>query len=136
MSNIRILKQRRVNMRTNRGNNKNSGIYEVNIEQGMPTVETAMKYVEQAFSRAKAYGYPAIKFIHGYGSGGSGGKIKTAVHRELGKYKNTGKIREFAAGENFTPFDPATQRIIAAYPDITRDSDYLRTNQGITIVLI
>jgi hypothetical protein len=95
-----------------------------------------MKYVEQAISRAKAYGYPVIKLIHGYGSSGTGGKIKTAVQRELGKYKNTGRIREYVVGENFTPFDSATQRIIAAYPDVTRDSDYLKTNQGITIVLM
>ena len=122
-------------MRTNK-NNKNSKIYEVNIEQGYPTVDTAMKYIEQAFSRAKAYGYPVIKLIHGYGSSGSGGKIKTAFHRELNKYKAAGKIREFASGENFTPFDSATQRMIAAYPDITRDSDYLKTNQGITVILI
>ena len=122
-------------MRTNKNNNKNSKIYEVNIEQGMPTVDTAMRYVEQAISRAKAYGYPVLKLIHGYGSSGTGGKIKTAVQRELGKYKNTGKIREFVAGDNFTPFDSATQRIIAAYPDVTRDRDYLKTNQGITIVL-
>ena len=123
-------------MRTNKNNNKNSKIYEVNIEQGMPTVDTAMKYVGQAFSRAKAYGYPVIKLIHGYGSSGSGGKIRTAVQRELNKYKSSGKIREFVAGDNFTPFDSATQRIIAAYPDVTRDSDYLKTNQGITIVLM
>jgi len=119
-----------------RTNNNNSKIYEVNIKQGMPTVDTAMKYVEQAFSRAKAYGYPVVKLIHGYGSSGSGGKIKTAVHKELGKYKNAGKIREFVAGENFTLFDPATQRIIAAYPEIARDSDYLKANQGITVILI
>ena len=119
-----------------RTDNKNSKIYEVNIEQGMPVVDTALKYLEQAVSRAKAYGYPVIKLIHGYGSSGSGGKIRTAVQRELGKYKSAGRIREFAAGENFTPFDAATQRIIAAYPDITRDKDYLKTNQGITIILI
>jgi hypothetical protein len=95
-----------------------------------------MKYLEQAISRAKAYGYPAVKLIHGYGSGGSGGKIKATVQKELNKYKGAGKIREFTAGENFSPFDPATQRIIAAYPDITRDSDYFKTNQGITIILM
>ena len=79
----------------NKNNNKNSKIYEVNIEQGMPTVDTAMRYVEQAISRAKAYGYPVVKFIHGYGSSGTGGKIRTAVQRELNKYKSSGKIREF-----------------------------------------
>jgi len=123
-------------MKNNRNNIGKTQIYEVNLEQGYPTVDTAMKYFEQAFSRAKAYGYPVIKFIHGYGSNGSGGKIRTAVHKELSKYRNARKIREFAAGENFTPFDVATQRIIAVYPDITRDRDYLKTNQGITIVLI
>ena len=123
-------------MKTNRSNNKKSNIYEVNLEQGRPTVDMAMKYLEQALSRAKAYGYPVIKLIHGYGSSGSGGKIRTAVQRELNKYKSAGRICEFAAGENFTPFDPATQRIIAAYPEITHDNDYLKTNQGITIVLM
>ena len=125
-----------ITMRNKSNNNKNSKIYEVNLEQGRPTVDTAIKYLEHALSRAKAYGYPAIKLIHGYGSSGSGGKIKTAVHRELNRYKNAGKIREFAAGENFSPFDSATQRIITICYDITRDSDYFKTNQGITIVLI
>lgn len=123
-------------MGTNKNNNGKSKIYEVNLEQGYPVVDTAMKYFEQALPRAKAYGYTAIKLIHGYGSGGSGGKIKSAVQKELNRYKNTGKIREFVAGENFSPFDSATQRIIGAYPDIIRDRDYLKTNQGITIVLI
>jgi hypothetical protein len=122
--------------RINRGNNNKSKIYEVNIEQGYPTVDIAIKYVEQSVIRAKTYGYSVLKLIHGYGSSGIGGKIKPAVQIELNKYKNMGKIREFTVGENFSPFDSATQRIIAAYPDITRDKDYLKTNQGITIVLI
>jgi hypothetical protein len=102
----------------------------------MPTVDVAMRHLEQALSRAKSYGYPVLKLVHGYGSSGTGGKIKTAVQRELGKYKTAGKIKEFVAGDNFTPFDSATQRIITACPDITCDSDYLKTNQGITIVLM
>ena len=121
------------------GNNRKikiSKIYEVNIEQGYPTVDIALKYLEHGISRAKAYGYPVIKLIHGYGSNGTGGKIKTAVQKELGRYKTSGKIREFAVGENFSPFDSATQRITAAYPDISRDKDYSKTNHGITIVLV
>jgi hypothetical protein len=117
-------------------NNKKSEIYEVNLEDGYPTVAVALKYVEHAFSRAKAYKYPAVKLIHGYGSSGNGGKIKIAVQKELARYKSAGKIREFTAGENFSPFDATTQRIIAAYPDITHDSDYFRTNPGITVVLM
>ena len=108
----------------------------MNLEQGYPTVDTAIKYFEHGLSRAKAYGYPVIKLIHGYGSSGSGGKIRTAVRKELEKQKNAGKIREFVAGENFSMFDAATQRIIAAHADVTRDSDYAKTTQGITIILI
>lgn len=123
-------------MKINRKNTVKLKIYEVNLEQGYPTVDTALKYLEQALSRAKAYGYTAIKLIHGYGSSGIGGKLRNAVHRELNRYKNTGKIREFAAGENFSPFDSVTQRMIAAYPDIIRDPDYFKTNHGITVILI
>jgi hypothetical protein len=122
-------------MRVNR-NNAKSKIYEVNIKDGLPTVDVALRHVEQALSRAKSYGYIIIKLIHGYGSSGSGGKIKTAVQRELAKYKSAGRIKEFVAGDNFTMFDSATQRIIAACPDITRDLDYSKTNQGITVVLM
>lgn len=46
------------------------------------------------------------------------------------------EIREFAAGENFSPFDSTTQRMIAAYSDIVRDPDYFKMNHGITVVLI
>ena len=35
---------RGANMKTNRFNNKNSRIYEVNIEQGMPTVDYQFQY--------------------------------------------------------------------------------------------
>ena len=120
----------------NRANSKQSAIHEVNLEDGRPAVDTAMKYFEHGLARAKSYGYPVIKLIHGYGSSGSGGKIRTAVRKELGLYKSAGKIREFAAGENLSMFDSATQRIIAAYPDVTRDINYSRGNHGITIVLI
>ena len=119
-----------------RVNRKKSQIHEVNLEQGYPTVDMALKYFEHGLSRAKAYGYPMVKLIHGYGSSGGSSKIKTAVRKELDRYKNAGKIREFAAGENFSPFDSATQRILAACPDITRDSDYAKGNHGITVVLI
>jgi len=122
--------------RKNRGNSNQSKIHEINLEQGRPTVDVAMKYLEHGLARAKSYGYTVIKLIHGYGSSGSGGKIKTATRKELEKHKAAGKICEFVAGENFSMFDAATQRIIAACPDITRDSDYSRGNHGITIVLI
>ena len=115
---------------------KTSKTYEANLERGYPTVDAAMKSFEQALAQARAYGYKIVKFIHGYGSNGSGGKIKEAVLKELARCKSAGKIREFVAGENFSSFDSATQRIIAAYPNITKDKDYSKANDGITIVLI
>ena len=61
---------------------------EVNIKSDMPTVAEAEKRLEAAISSGKKLGSGAVKIIHGYGSGGKGGKIRIAVRKkasEMGK---------------------------------------------------
>ena len=55
----------------------------VNLEQGKPKVEQAIARMNQAVFSARASGTKVIKLIHGYGSSGKGGVIRTAVYREL-----------------------------------------------------
>lgn len=49
-------------------------------------------------------GCHALKVIHGYGSTGQGGAIKTACLKLCADRKRTGVIRHFVRGEDFTPF--------------------------------
>jgi len=108
----------------------------VNLEAGMPTVENARIKLDQALRTAKARRTAALKIIHGYGSTGKGGAIKRDVQQFLAQKKRAGQIKGYVAGENFSPFSAQARELIDRCPQLTRDSDYSRGNDGITIVLL
>lgn len=108
----------------------------INIESGMPTVDVARSRLSQGLRNAKAMRYKAAKIIHGYGSSGKGGAIKTDVQRTLQQKLEAGQIKAYVKGEDFSPFDASARRILAACPQMARDPDYNRQNHGVTIVLL
>ena len=112
------------------------GCYEVNIKEGMPTVEAARIRLDQALRTAKARRYPAVKIIHGYGSSGKGGAIKRDVQAFLAQKKRGGAISGFVGGEDFSPFSADSRAITDRLPQLKNDKDYSRGNDGITIVLL
>lgn len=112
------------------------GLTIINLEAGMPTVETARQKLEQAIRTARARRTAALKIIHGYGSSGKGGAIKRDVQQVLARKQRAGEIRGYVAGENFSPFDASARMIIDKCPELRRDNDYSNGNDGITIVLV
>lgn len=108
----------------------------VNLEQGMPTVEMARNRLNNALQTARMQGDKAIKIIHGYGSSGKGGAIKADVHKNLAQKLRSGAIKSYVKGEDFSPFSEVSRQITAKCPDLTKDKDYSRGNDGITIVLL
>lgn len=112
------------------------GCVTINLEQGMPTVEAARIKLEQAIRTARARRVATLKIIHGYGSSGKGGAIKRDVQRVLAGKLRSGEIRGYVPGERFSPFDPAARAIIDKSPELRRDGDYSRGNDGITIILL
>ncbi|MEG0753920.1 MAG: Smr/MutS family protein [Angelakisella sp.] len=108
----------------------------VNLESGMPGVETAMIQLRQSLLTAKSRRTKVIKLIHGYGSSGRGGVIRTAVRSELARRKQSGQIKEYVTGEEFSPFYENARLAVEAEPELRKDLDYARTNQGITIVVL
>lgn len=108
----------------------------VNLEQGMPTVEIAKSRLNQALRTAKANRTPVVKLIHGYGSSGKGGTIRWGILRELEARQQQGQIRLVIRGDEFSPFYESARRAIDLYPELRKDRDYTKTNQGITVVII
>lgn len=108
----------------------------VNLELGRPTAQLALIQLKQSLASARARGTATIKLIHGYGSSGKGGAIKGAVHRELALLKSSGKIKEYVPGDEFSPFYANARRALELDPQLRKDMDYTRTNQGITIVVL
>ncbi len=108
----------------------------INLEQGMPTVDQALRRLTGELVRARAHGAKVIKLIHGYGSTGVGGKLRIGIRAELASRKRRGEIKEAVPGENWSIFDEVARRILDAHPDLNRDKDFERGNAGITIILL
>lgn len=113
------------------------GFYkEVNIKMDLPAVNEAIERIKQNIHNGKALGAGAIKIIHGYGSGGSGGKIRIATRKFLTEQKSGGSITDYIEGESFSIFDSATLAAFRRCPELRGDSDLEKHNNGMTIVVM
>ena len=102
----------------------------------MPTVDDAIKRITYNIKTAPALGVTAIKIVHGYGSSGKGGAIRTQARKYLDRQKTRGQIKEYIAGEDFSIFNEATRNAFTVCDELRRDSDIERHNNGITIVIL
>ncbi|NLT62856.1 MAG: Smr/MutS family protein [Clostridiales bacterium] len=109
---------------------------EVNIKIDMPTASDAVKRVTYNIRNGKSMGFTAIKIIHGYGSTGKGGKIRTETRRYLAQQKDKCMIKDFIPGESFSIFDETTRSAFMVCDELRRDSDLDRSNNGVTIVIL
>ena len=85
---------------------------------------------------ASAFGVTAIKIIHGFGSSGKGGSIRTEARKYLDRQKARGQIKYFIIGEDFSIFDETTRNAFKICDELRRDRDLERHNNGITIVIL
>lgn len=108
----------------------------VNLEKGMPTVEEARKRLINEIETARKQGVTALKVIHGYGSSGTGGKLRTAIQKSLVERRNKKQIRACVFGEKWSIFNPEAIKVLDECEELSRDSDLGNCNEGITIVLL
>ena len=71
----------------------------VNLERGHPTVEVALRRFDQALDQARAKGSDYLALIHGYGSTGRGGAIKSALVDHLQVLRNRTVLGSGLPGE-------------------------------------
>jgi len=102
----------------------------------MPVVDVAIKRITFQIWSCKASGAAAVKIIHGYGSTGKGGKIRTAARQYLAAQKNQKLIRDYIAGEDFSIFNEATRRAFTLCDELRSNHDLDQYNNGITIVVL
>ena len=111
-------------------------VFEVNIKSDMPTSAVAVDRVREQIKIAKKLKYGAVKIIHGYGSTGKGGKIRTSVRAYLENETQEGHIAGYITGENFSIFDSNTRNAFLRCGGLRTDHDLDRHNNGITIILL
>lgn len=107
----------------------------VNLELGMPQVSAALQRLNGELYTSRRMGVAVTKLIHGYGSSGTGGKIRLAVRRELAEQQAKGEITAFIPGESFSIFDETTRRAMGRCDALRQDRDLDRYNNGVTFVV-
>ena len=109
-------------------------VRELNLEQGRPTVDQALGWLAAELEAARKMNTPLMKLIHGYGSSGKGGRIRTASRRYLEEAAAQGRITTYLPGERFSIFDETARRAMQRYPQLWQDRDLDAENRGVTFV--
>lgn len=109
---------------------------EINLEQGMPYASDAVRRLTFEVHHSRELGCTALKIIHGYGSSGRGGKIRLAARERLAFLQKKRKIRYFIPGEKFSIFEADTLSAFQVCPDLRKDRDLERANNGVTFIVL
>ncbi len=109
---------------------------EIDLERGMPYAADAVKRLTFEVHHSKDLGCTILKIIHGYGSTGKGGKIRIAARERLAFLQKKREIRGFIPGERFSIFDEETRKALQLCPELRRDHDLERANNGVTFILL
>ena len=118
------------------GEKGRSLLREVNLEAGKPIVGQAIRRLTFEISHSRSLGCTVLKIIHGYGSSGTGGRIRTESRKYLARLKSQGKIRGFIPGEAFSIFEEDTRQAFLRCTDLRQDRDLDRYNNGVTFILL
>ena len=110
-------------------------IWEVNLELGRPSADEALRRLEHELAAKRHLRAKAMKIIHGYGSSGKGGRIRTASRKYLRAAQEQGRIYAVLPGERLTIFDEEARRLMARCPALRDACDRERYNCGVTFVI-
>ncbi len=77
--------------------------------------------------------FRVLKIIHGHGSGGQGGTLKTVVQNWA--FKNKSRIKLIIEGINLSPFNPDVQRLCSEC-NLQPSKDVGESNKGITLIWV
>ena len=109
---------------------------EVNLELGHPATNDAIRRLTFEISRSRTIGDAVLKIIHGYGSSGTGGRIRLEARNYLSRLKAQGAIYGFIPGERFSIFDADTLAAFRLCGELRQDRDLEHSNNGVTFIIM
>ena len=108
-------------------------VTELNLEYGNPSVAEALSKMENSLLTLKKQGFKAVIVIHGYGSSGTGGSIRTAVRKRLGNTALSGVVRSFTGGEQWVN---RKKEILSFCKVLGNYERRISGNEGVTVVTL
>ena len=109
-------------------------VYTVNIESGLPPVEEGLERLKTGLLLARHNGAKIVRVIHGYGSGGTGGKLREACRAFLRQAKAARQIKDFVPGEEYGGSGGSGQGLIKRCAALRHSERSDCGNPGITLV--
>jgi Smr domain. len=109
---------------------------QVNLKHGMPLVQHALDRLESAIRQNADERCKVLTLIHGYGSSGTGGAIKTAVQHQLQFLRHQGRIEAIIPGEHFEGRSGRGRQLLRRFPFLAAHRDLNRANPGVTLVVL
>ncbi len=106
----------------------------IKLKENNPTVDEAMQRLSIEIVTARKRNMKVIKIIHGYGSSGVGGAIKTALLIRLRTLKNEAKIKTYVTGEEHNEFAGSRNYLLNKYSELKETWIEDRGNPGITFI--
>lgn len=108
----------------------------VNLELGLPSVQEGCRRLEAELLQARQDGIQVLRIIHGWGSGGSGGKLREACRAVLNRKMAEGRIKLFLRGEEYSRAQIAGREQLEHYLELQKYERGDSGNPGITIIIL
>ncbi len=108
----------------------------VNLEAGRPVAEVALKKLNELIEDSIRNDVKVLTIIHGYGSSGKGGVIRSECRKVLDFLKSKGAINDYVAGEDFNRRSGPVRALLQRYPQLASDKHLNKGNRGISLVIL
>lgn len=107
-------------------------VKEINLEEGMTTVDDALMYLKSEVANAKLSKVKCLYINHVYGSSGREGAIRTKARQWLNAHVRNGKIKAVINGEDFQVTNLKALEMKNKFLEL--EQLFRVTNHGVTIV--
>lgn len=108
----------------------------INLEQGRPLVETAMKKLELELGVARSENVRVVTLIHGYGSSGKGGTIRVECRKMLGHLVQQKRLNSYISGEEFDKRSGPGKALLRRFPGLAQSCHSDFNNPGVSIAIL
>lgn len=99
-------------------------------------MEVALNRCREVINDAILNKISVVTLIHGYGSSGKGGAIRSECRKTLEYMKSKKIISDYIPGEDFHKRSRQVRMLLQQYSQLTRDRNLNQGNQGITLVIV
>ncbi|HEX4920044.1 MAG TPA: hypothetical protein VFV92_04820 [Candidatus Bathyarchaeia archaeon] len=106
------------------------------LESCFPSIDKTCRHVDHLIRESRKTGVRVMKLIHGYDSTGAGKRLRLGLRAHLWQREKDGEIRAFIPGERWAQFDQQSRELLKQVPESIVDSDFCRTNKGVTLIVL